>query len=253
MPEPKLTLPEWALLFILMAENAELSNKEIRERYADSVTLTGKPRLKLIDAKLIECRKGEGNAYFFTLAEVGWRRCREELSGAAPANGGSAGQALHAVLGGLGRHLDRTGRSLAQIFGDEPEIAANGGLESARPESARPESARPESARPESARPASARPASAEGLTADQIELEIRRAYRKLADPAGSWIALADIRDRLGAVPAREVDGVLRLMVRMPGVRIEEETNQKALTQRDRAAAVVIGQRDQHVLAIEAP
>jgi hypothetical protein len=228
MPEPKLTLPEWALLFILMAENAELSNKEIRERYADSVTLTGKPRLKLIDAKLIECRKGEGNAYFFTLAEVGWRRCREELSGAAPANGGSAGQALHAVLGGLGRHLDRTGRSLAQIFGDEPEIAANAG-------------------------PESTRPASAEGMTADQIELEIRRAYRKLADPAGSWIGLADIRDRLGEVPTREVDGVLRLMARMPGVRIEEETNQKALTQRDRAAAVVIGQRDQHVLAIEAP
>jgi len=228
MPEPKLTLPEWALLFILMAENAELSNKEIRERYADSVTLTGKPRLKLIDAKLIECRKGEGNAYFFALAEVGWRRCREELSGAVPSNAGSAGQALHAVLGGLGRHLDRTDRSLAQIFGDEPESAAN-------------------------ARPESARPASAEGMTADQIELEIRRAYRKLADPAGSWIGLADIRDRLGAVPAREVDGVLRLMARMPGVRIEEETNQKALTQRDRAAAVVIGQRDQHVLAIEAP
>jgi hypothetical protein len=83
--------------------------------------------------------------------------------------------------------------------------------------------------------------------------LAIRRAYRRLAEPIGSWVGLADIRDELGGIPTREVDGVLRLMVRIPGVRIEEETNQKALTRRDRDAAVVIGQRDQHVLAIEGP
>jgi hypothetical protein len=234
MPEPKLTLPERALLLILMAENTELSNKEIRERYADSVTLTGRPRQKLIEAELIECRKGERNAYFFILADGGWRWCREELSRAVPSNAGSAGQALYAVLGALGRHLDRTGRSLAQIFGNEPDIEGRSDIVGS------------------TGRESPGR-AIAEGATADRIELEIRRAYRKLADPAGSWIGLADIRDQLGDIPARDVDGVLRLMVRMPGVRIEEETNQKALSRRDRNAAVVIGERDQHVLAIEAP
>jgi hypothetical protein len=44
---------------------------------------------------------------------------------------------------------------------------------------------------------------------------------------------------------------VLRLMARMPGIRIEEETNQKALDQRAREAAVTIGNRAQHVLSIE--
>ncbi len=48
-----------------------------------------------------------------------------------------------------------------------------------------------------------------------------------------------------------DVDGVLRLMTRLPGVRIEEETNQKALKARDREAAVIIGERAQHVLAME--
>jgi hypothetical protein len=228
MSEPRLSLPERALLLILLAENQELSNKEIRERYADSVTLTGKPRLKLIEAKLIECRKGEGNAFFFTLAENGWHWCREELSRSVPPNAGSAGQALYALLGGIGRHLDRTGRSLAQIFGNEPDSSQSAGAESVAA-------------------------ATAEVMTADQIELAIRRAYRKLADPVGSWVGLADLREEVRDVPGREVDGVLRLMVRIPGIRIEEETNQKALTQRDRDAAVVIGQRAQHVLAIEAP
>ncbi|MEU7907342.1 hypothetical protein [Actinoplanes sp. NPDC049118] len=232
MSEPRLTLPERAFLLILLAENEELSNKDIRERYADSVTLTGKARVKLIEAKFIECRKGERNAFFFTLADDGWRWCREELSRAVPPKAGSIGQALYAVLGGLGRYLDRTDRSLAQVFGNEPEFMRGTGAETAGDPPARAVTA---------------------DQTADQIELEIRRAYRRLADPVGSWIGLADIREELGDIPGREVDGVLRLMVRIPGIRIEEETNQKALTQRDRDAAVVIGQRAQHVLAIEAP
>jgi len=225
MPEPKLSLPERALLLILMAENAELSNPQIKEKYAPGLELTGKNRLRLIDAKLIECRKGARNAYFFSLGDAGWRWCREELTSAVPQGAGSAGHALYAVLSGLDRYLGRTGRSLAQVFGDQPENEQ--GLPAVASE-----------------------PAVSGGMTADEIEREIRRAYRRLADPAGSWVGLADIRDQLGAVPKPEVDGVLRLMVRMPGVQIEEETNQKALTRRDRDAAVNIGDRDQHVLAI---
>ena len=73
-----------------------------------------------------------------------------------------------------------------------------------------------------------------------------------MADPVGNWVSLADIREQLAGLDRADVDGVLRLMARMPGVLIEEQTNQKALTPRDRAAAVVIGNRDHHVLSIEA-
>jgi hypothetical protein len=211
-----------------MAENAELSNREISEKYAPGLELTGKNRLRLVDAKLIECRKGDRNAYFFRLADEGWRWCRDELTSAVPKGAGSAGHAFYAVLGGLDRYLVRTGRSLAQVFGTVAD-SDEGSTAAVRSPTA-----------------------GVESPTADEIERAVRRAYRSLASTAGSWVGLADIRDQLAGVSKREVDGVLRLMARMPGVQIEEETNQKALTPRDRNAAVNIGDRDQHVLAIGA-
>lgn len=209
-----------------MAENAELSNPEIREKYSPGLELTGKSRHKLIDAKLIECRK-DGRVFRFSLHDPGWLWCREELTRAVPANSGSAGHALYAVLGGLERYLDRSGQSLAQVFGDQPAESLSAPL-------------------PVGSSSTTANPS----LPADEIEQTIRRAYRKLAKPEGSWIGLADIRKELGGVPKRDVDGVLVLMARMPGVQIEEETNQKTLEGMDRDAAVRIGGRDQHVLAI---
>jgi hypothetical protein len=223
MDDLKLSLPERALLLILLSENAELSNKQIEERYAPGLTLTGKPRLKLIDAKLIECRK-EGNSFFFSLADGGWRWGREELTRDVPRGAGSAGQALYAVLRRLDHYLGRTGRSLAQVLGTQIE-ADDSPVVAAQPVRER--------------------------LAADEIELRVRRAYRELADPVGSWVGLADLREQLGDIDRTDLDPVLRLMARMPHVLIEEETNQKVLTPRDRAAAVDIGNRDQHVLAIE--
>jgi hypothetical protein len=223
MNDLKLSLPERALLLILLAENAELSNKQIGERYAPGLQLTGKSRLKLVDAKLIECRK-EGRSFVFSLADGGWRWGREELTRAVPPGSGSAGQALYAVLRRLGHYLDRTGRSLAQVLGEQPED---------------------DQREVQHATPSSARPA------ADEIEKRVRRAYRELADPAGSWVGLADLRNRLDDLARADLDGVLRLMARMPGVLVEEQTNQKELTGRDRDAAVLIGNRDHHVLLIE--
>jgi hypothetical protein len=227
MPDPKLSLPQRALLLILMAENAELSNAQIREKYAPGLELTGKPRVQLVDEKLIECEKRERNAYFFKLADEGWNWCRKELTRAVPENSGSAGHAFYAVLRGLDRYLGRANLKLKQVFGTEPH--------------------------PEQAPAVGEEPASAATAPADEIEREIRRAYRKVDKSPSGWATLADIRDRLPGFAKRDVDGVLRLMARMPGVQIEEDTNQKTLTQRDRDAAVNIGDRDQHVLAIGAP
>ena len=52
MPDMKLSLPERALLLILMAENGELCNAEIRERYGPGLVLTGKHRQRLVDEEL---------------------------------------------------------------------------------------------------------------------------------------------------------------------------------------------------------
>ncbi|GAA2676788.1 hypothetical protein [Actinoplanes palleronii] len=224
MSDLKLSLPERALLLILMAENAELSNKQISENYAPGLQLTGKSRIKLVEAKLIECRR-EGRSFLFSLADGGWWWGREELTREVPKGAGSAGQALYAVLKRLDHYLDATGRSLAQVLGVQPESDD-------RP------------AGPVATAPAS-RPA------ADEIEKRVRRAYGELAKAAGDWVGLADLRQHFGDVATADLDGVLRLMARMPGVHLEEETNQKGLEGRDRAAAVVIGSRDHHALAIE--
>ena len=102
MNDMKLSLPERALLLILLAENGELSNKQIEEKYAAGLKLTGRSRLKLVDAKLVECRK-EKNSFYFSLADDGWYWGRQELTRDVPQGAGSAGQALYAVLLQLGK------------------------------------------------------------------------------------------------------------------------------------------------------
>lgn len=82
------------------------------------------------------------------------------------------------------------------------------------------------------------------------LENRIRDAYDRLSGGQETWVGLADLRDEIGDADRAAVDGVLALMARMPGVMVEEETNQKTLTQRDRDAAVNIGARDQHVIGI---
>ncbi|WP_236718216.1 hypothetical protein, partial [Actinoplanes sp. TFC3] len=124
MSDLSLPLATRALLLILMADNTELSNKQIEERYAAGLKLTGKQRLKLIEEKLIECRK-EGNAYHFTLAEDGWAWCRRELRAGVPTGSGSAGQAFYAVLRALDGYLEADSLSLYNVFGSSSTPASS--------------------------------------------------------------------------------------------------------------------------------
>ena len=56
----------------------------------------------------------------------------------------------------------------------------------------------------------------------------------------------------LADVARAEVDAALRLMNRMSDVAIAPASNQKALTDTDREAAVIIGDEDKHLLWIGA-
>lgn len=84
------------------------------------------------------------------------------------------------------------------------------------------------------------------------MEERIRAAYRELAKAPGTWVGLADLRDRLGDADRAVVDDALRAMLRRDGVRIIPVANSKSLTARDRAAAVRIGEEDNHTLSIGA-
>jgi hypothetical protein len=83
------------------------------------------------------------------------------------------------------------------------------------------------------------------------VEQQIRGAYLRLAKP-GEWVGLAELREQLFGVPRPAVDAELERMASTPGVHVQAEPNQKALTGAHRAAAVRFGGDDRHMLMIEA-
>jgi hypothetical protein len=209
----KLSLPETTILLILMAEAQEISNPELKERYG--LTLDGKSRLKLNDLKFVDSRK-VGRGFVHSLTDQGWVRCAAELSVTSPpARSGSAGAALYALLAGLGRYIERSNLSLAEVFGEV------GG--------------------------------SPRQSDAPQLDLEsrIRKAYRESAREPGGWVSLTELRSLLGGVAKADVDAALRQMNQLPDVNIVPESNQKTLTQADRDAAVRLGGQEKHLISIE--
>jgi hypothetical protein len=64
-------------------------------------------------------------------------------------------------------------------------------------------------------------------------------------------VGLADLREKLFGVPREAVDAELERMASSQGVHIQAESNQKALTEADRAAAVRFGGDERHLLMIE--
>jgi len=80
-------------------------------------------------------------------------------------------------------------------------------------------------------------------------EAAIRHAYAEAAKP-GDWVALVDLRAGIEGVSREDVDAALVAMFGMPGVNLAPEANTKALTEQDHSAAVRIGARDVHMIAL---
>jgi hypothetical protein len=114
MAGESLRTSEIAVLFALLAEAQEISNVDLKERYG--FTLTGESKRHLNDRKLVVSRR-VGRAFVHELTDLGWARCREELTASCPPRSGTAGGALYAVLHGLHRYLQRADLSLPEIFG----------------------------------------------------------------------------------------------------------------------------------------
>lgn len=87
--------------------------------------------------------------------------------------------------------------------------------------------------------------------TPASVEYRIRAAYTQLAPRPGGWVPLRRLRAEVDA-PRDAVDAALVVLHRTPGVSVIPEENQKTLTDEDRAAAVVIGDRPKHLIAIDA-
>jgi hypothetical protein len=215
MTDDNLTPSETAMLLLLMAENREISNPELKDKYG--VTLTGTSRQKLEKRELVESRKGLRGAFFYTLSEAGWARCNDgfDVGDVRPR---AAGQALTAVMAGLQRYLHLKGLKMVHIFA--PETV-------------------PDRERDE---------------RATDLEAQVRKAYRKLRAGPGEWVNLADLRPLLHGASKSEVDKALIHMIEQSDdVNLVPESKQSDLTDAMRRAAVRVGDQDKHLLSIGAP
>ncbi|MDX6742980.1 hypothetical protein [Actinocorallia sp. A-T 12471] len=218
-------VPERALLLALMALGGTADNPTLKARVGTA--LDGEARRKMNDLKLVSSEK-RGRSYHHTLEEDGWAWCVAELSAEPPAARSSLGRTLYVVLGMLRDRLDRADLSLAE-FVTADSLSLDESAESA-----------------EAAEPA---PVPAP-VSDEELENRVRAAYFQVAARPGSWVSLTAVRAALGDAPRDRVDDVLRRMERGTDVFIAPESDQKSLTAEDRAAAVRVGDRDKHLLAI---
>ncbi|GAA2681649.1 MULTISPECIES: hypothetical protein [Actinosynnema] len=198
MSEERLTLHERAVLLVLMAEARELTNPQLRE--VAGFTLDGAARRRLNDLGLVTSTK-VGRGFAHELTDRGAVRCAEELGAPRHPRSGYAGGALASVLAGLGRHLDATGGTVAEVFRPDPVAL-------------------------------------------------VLAAHGAAGGGKGGPVRLADLRERLLGVPRADVDRALGELALREGVHLWGEDDQKALTDRDREAALVLGGTARHLLVV---
>jgi hypothetical protein len=85
------------------------------------------------------------------------------------------------------------------------------------------------------------------------VQSQVEAAYTAVTGGSGESIRLAVLRERLAGVPKDDVDRALELLARRADVHVRAESDQKALTDEDHEAAVVLGGTPRHRLMIEVP
>ena len=220
MTPTDLTGTERAVLIVLMAESRPVANPELA---ALGPALDKPGRDKLNALGLIESERVKGR-YVHELTDRGWALCRDIVAAGPPPRSTGPAKTLYTVLGALGRYLQRSEVSLAELFWPAETSEAE------TPEAETREAETPE---------------------AETLEDRVRVAYARLAPRPGGWVRLAELRAALGDARG-DVDTALTALSRTPGVSVIPEEDQKKLTPDDRAAAVMIGDRPKHLIAIEA-
>lgn len=157
------------------------------------------------------------------LTQKGHDRAVAELGAEPPERAGSAGETLYAALDFMRRFLEHTGTESKDFFRFR--------LATGRPIVA-------------------AEPAAAPAAEGTDLGQRIRSAYADLSPRPGDYIALAALRAALAGVSGPEIDAALIDLNRAPDVHLVPESNQKILTDEQRAAAVSIGNQHKHLLAI---
>ena len=214
MSRDDLTVRQRAVLFALLGEARQVANPELEQLIG--VRLDGAERRDLNDRKLVESVK-VGRLFAHELTDKGWRWCNEELAATPGGRASSLERAHYLVFGLFARHLDTAGLSLADIVrpGDTANDNANNAADDA-------------------------------DLTA-----RIEAAYHSLAPGSGEFVSLRELRLRLPGRPRPDVDAALAALFTAQRVNLIPQSDQRALSDADRDAALRIGGEHKHLISIE--
>jgi len=210
-----LTVRQRAVLFTLLGEARQVANPELEQLIG--ARLDGAERRDLNDRRLVESTRA-GRAFAHELADAGWRWCAQELAAAPAGRGSSLERAHYRVFAVFARYLDAAGLSLADIV---------------RPASE-----------------AEAETAEAETAAAD-LTACIEDGYRSLAASPGEFVSLRELRLRLPGRPRPDVDAALAALFTAQQINLIPQSNQRALSDADRDAALRIGGEHKHLISIE--
>jgi hypothetical protein len=217
-----LTVRQRAVLFALLGEARQVANPELEQLIG--VRLDGAERRDLNDRRLVESTRA-GRAFAHELSDAGWRWCAQELATAPAGRGSSLERAHYRVFAVFARYLDAAGLSLADIVRPEAE---------AETEAAKAET-------------------EAEGAEAD-LTACIEAGYRSLAAGSGEFVSLRELRLRLTELTGRprpDVDTALAALFTAQRINLIPQSNQRALSDADREAALRIGGESKHLISIE--
>lgn len=224
---------EAAVLLVLMAEATAVKNSELGTLGPD---LKKPSRDKLSKMGFVDVNTSV-RPMTLELTDKGWKFCADLMGSTPPQRSTGAGKALFTVLSGLRRWLDGTNTLPAEVFSprspDKPDKPDATGVAVT------------------AADPVTAGPADAFRHPADEVEARIRDTYARLVREPGAAVRLSRLRPELSDIPKATLDDALVRLRRAPDVSLIPEENQKTLTAEDHAAAVVVGNQQNHLLEIE--
>lgn len=213
----ELTGTEQAVLLVLMTQAGRVPNPDLA-KLGPALNRTDRERLhshKLIDVF-------PGRPMELQLTEAGWDVCHTLLVTEPPSSVKGQGKVLYAVLRVIDDYMKRKRLRLADLF-DESADSGNDGSDFRDP---------------------------LNSVATEDVETLVRQSYSQIASKPGDWIGLGDLRKALPDVPRDELDATLLRLNRSPGFDLAPEENKKSLTDADRAAAIVVGLKQNHLIAI---
>ncbi|MEV4707924.1 hypothetical protein [Actinoplanes sp. NPDC049316] len=181
-------------------------------------------RKKLVDKGLIVTTE---KPITLELTQAGHDRAEKEFGAEPPARSGTAGVVVRSLLEYVQRLMAHTGTDAQNVFRLRFDATATA---VAREDAG----------------------GTAERVETTDLETRIRKAYATLAPQSGDYIMLDELRAELPGATRQDVDAALLRLQLAPDVHLVPESNQKVLTDRQRAAAIDIGNQPKHLIAISA-